>query len=100
MKKDIVYIPLVVHELEMSRAERIIRRLLVVIMALIILLCGCVVVMVGNLHLASPDSRSTTATYVVQSTERDILWTNPESTRRISLGTSVLKPTMKRSWAV
>lgn len=98
MKKDIVFIPLVVHELEMSRAERIIRRLLIVIMALIILLCGCVVVMVG--HLASPDSRSTTATYVVQSTERDILWTNPESTRRISLGTSVLKPTMKRSWAV
>lgn len=98
MKKDIVFIPLVVHELEMSRAERIIRRLLIVIMALIILLCGCVVVMVG--HLSSPDSRSTTATYVVQSTERDILWTNPESTRRISLGTSVLKPTMKRSWAV
>ena len=98
MKKDIVFIPLVVHELEMSRAERIILRLLIVIMALIILLCGCVVVMVG--HLASPDSRSTTATYVVQSTERDILWTNPESTRRISLGTSVLKPTMKRSWAV
>lgn len=98
MKKDIVFIPLVVHELEMSRAERIIRRLLIVIMALIILLCGCVVVMVG--HLASPDSRSTTATYVVQSTERDILWTNPESTRRISLGASVLKPTMKRSWAV
>ena len=100
MKKDIVFIPLVVHELEMSRAERIIRRLLVVIMALIILLCGCVVVMVGHLHLASPDSRSTTATYVVQSTGRDILWTNPESTRKNSLGASVLKPTMKRSWAV
>lgn len=100
MKKDIVFIPLVVHELEMSRAERIIRKLLTIIVILSIALCGCVVVMVGHLHLASPDSRSTTATYVVQSTERDILWTKPENTRRNSLEASVQKVSTKRSCTV